>query len=136
MQWVAYSHLATGGGFKSRLPELHTSLSLLQNTLQAMPHKNSPKDSRWPQQGWSYHVNAKLLNPTLITTALNMKPETVCKSLCVLHSIVSHLSKYCRYKRRHVEEKQTQLSRAPITFPKRHASGAVLPNWGCRWEGP
>lgn len=57
-------------------------------------------------------ANAKLLNPTLIATALNMKPETVCKSLCVLPSIVSHIPKYCRWRRKCVEDEQTHWSRA------------------------
>ena len=41
-----------------------------------------------------------------------------CRSLCVLRSVVSHLSKYCRWKRKHVEEEQTQLGRALIHFQR------------------
>lgn len=108
------SHLVTASTeLRPKLPGLNT------NTFSTT--KCSPSDASLKilqdtpdgcQQGWSCPANAKLLNPILIATALKMKPETVCKSLCVLPSVVSHISKYCRWRRKCVEEEQTQWSRA------------------------
>lgn len=84
------------------------------------PWKTLQKAPDGHQQGWSYQMNATLLNPILIGTALIRKPEepeAVCKRLCVLRSVVSHFSKYYRQKRKHVKE-YTQLSRPPIPFQK------------------
>lgn len=115
----AQGHLATAGGLIPRFPELNTStFSTPQCSLSSAALKILQKTPDGCQQGWSYPANAKLLNPTLVATALIRKPEMVCKRLCVLHSVVSHLFKYCREKGKHGKEEQTQLSRALIHFQR------------------